>query len=290
MDSNEQILLAQRPNLGSLPSLPDLWTKADDWTGVTSTAQRKKLQNRLNQRAWRRRKNLTKEDSRDAVPGAWQNSAPSLYSREHEIDSVGAGLLLPVRPDEASTLKAFFQQAYTEYALKSLRLSTLPFLIRINVLDALARNAALLNISSIGLCNVDLISLFNLPGPSPPEDSYGCYPRTLQPTSLQRSVTHHPWIDLLPFAALRDNMLRYMALGLLSDDELCDDILGVRDDTLSGSAAMIVWGEPSDWNAWEINAAFLRKWGLLVQGCPEIIVSTNKWRARRGEKAIVYRE
>lgn len=38
---------------GRIYALPDLWEGKDDWTGVTSTAERKKRQNRLNQRAYR---------------------------------------------------------------------------------------------------------------------------------------------------------------------------------------------------------------------------------------------
>lgn len=34
--------------------LPELRTEVDDWTGVTGTQERKKRQNRLNQRAWRK--------------------------------------------------------------------------------------------------------------------------------------------------------------------------------------------------------------------------------------------
>lgn len=36
-----------------MPQRAHIFTPTDDWTGVTSTQQRRKLQNRLNQRAWR---------------------------------------------------------------------------------------------------------------------------------------------------------------------------------------------------------------------------------------------
>jgi hypothetical protein len=33
-------------------------------------------------------------------------------------------------------------------------------------------------------------------------------PTTLRPTKLQREISHHPWIDLLPIRRMRDNLLR----------------------------------------------------------------------------------
>lgn len=38
---------------GKLYLLEDIWAPADDWAGVTSTAERKRRQNRINQRAYR---------------------------------------------------------------------------------------------------------------------------------------------------------------------------------------------------------------------------------------------
>lgn len=37
-----------------MPQLVELRDPSDDWTGVTSTAERKRRQNRLNQRAYRK--------------------------------------------------------------------------------------------------------------------------------------------------------------------------------------------------------------------------------------------
>lgn len=40
--------------LGLMPQQTEVRRPNDDWTGVTSTAERRKLQNRLNQRAYRK--------------------------------------------------------------------------------------------------------------------------------------------------------------------------------------------------------------------------------------------
>lgn len=81
-------------------------------------------------------------------------------------------------------------------------------------------------------------------------------------------------------------MLEELAAGRLDDDLLCSDILGFDHGDLDSDPSVIVWGDPSDPSAWEVNTAFLRKWGYLLRGCPEIIESTNIWRIRRGERCL----
>lgn len=49
-------------------------------------------------------------------------------------------------------------------------------------------------------------------------------PLSLQPTALQRSKEHHPWLDCFPFPSMRDNLLR--ALDGFDEDQLCLDIMG----------------------------------------------------------------
>lgn len=41
------------PVLININSRPNVWEPGDEWAGVTNQSQRKKLQNRLNQRAYR---------------------------------------------------------------------------------------------------------------------------------------------------------------------------------------------------------------------------------------------
>lgn len=45
--------MAPTPILININSRPNIWEPGDDWAGVTNQSQRKKLQNRLNQRAYR---------------------------------------------------------------------------------------------------------------------------------------------------------------------------------------------------------------------------------------------
>lgn len=201
------------------------------------------------------------------------------------------GLALLITKKDIDCFIHLLNHAYMDYTLNTPRPASLPLLLRINVLSAFAYNAKLLGIDEEGLCRCDLISPFNTFGPLSLPNPYlppPVSPTSLLPTSLQETVVHHPWIDLLPFPILRDNMLKLLALGLLDDDELCFDILELSDRDLSTRPAMIVWGDPSDWKSWEINDAFLCKWGLLLRGCSDIIAASNYWRNTRGEKPIVW--
>jgi hypothetical protein len=92
-------------------------------------------------------------------------------------------------------------------------------------------------------------------------------PITLRPTQIQKDIIHHPWIDLFPIPQLRDNLLVAMNAGLLDDDELCADLLRVRD--CDDGLQLLVWGGSWDIRGWEANTAFL-KWGWLMKGCPEL--------------------
>lgn len=199
------------------------------------------------------------------------------------------GFPLLIKQDDMVCFSNFVRRAYEEYTLNAPRLSALPLLTRINVLNAFADNAKRLGIPADGLCRDDIISPFNLLGPySLMEPQWACsgVPTVLQPTPLQRAVIHHPWIDLFPFPTMRDSMLRLMALGSLQDDEFCLDILELSDGDLRTRPAMLVWGDPSNCSSWEVNSAFLRKWGFLIENCPAIMESTNYWRAMRGEERV----
>ena len=107
------------------------------------------------------------------------------------------------------------------------------------------------------------------------------YPAHLAPTKLQLTITHHPWIDLLPFPAMRDNILK---LGEEYDDwPLCYDIL---EDTSKDYSGLIVWGSPWDPNSWEVTEEFARRWTWVLRDCVELLQSTNHWRTKRGEKKL----
>lgn len=202
-----------------------------------------------------------------------------------------AGHLLPPCPQKVAAIRAFMQKAYENYSIRALRPAQLASLIRLNVLNGLARNATKMGIPVEGLCWDEYISPFNYSGPHRPSSagpvSYS--PKCLQPTALQFQVKHHPWIDLFPFPRVRDNILQALAAECLNEDDLCSDLLDVQDNRTCEKPSLILWGESSDERGWEASTAFFKKWGWLVQGYAELIDSTNYWRASRGERPLVFK-
>jgi hypothetical protein len=208
-----------------------------------------------------------------------------------ELQVYDTGHLLPTCPKKVAAIRAFTQKAYENYSIRALRPAQLTSLIRLNVLNGLARNAMKMGFPVEGLCRDEYISPFNYCGPHHPRlaGPVLCSPKSLQPTALQLQVLHHPWIDLFPFPRVRDNVLQALEAEYLDEDELCSDLLNIQDNRTCEKPSLILWGESSDERGWEASSAFLKKWGWLVQGCAELIDATNYWRASRGERPLVFK-
>ncbi|KAH7255320.1 uncharacterized protein BKA55DRAFT_688336 [Fusarium redolens] len=276
---------------------PDLRTHADDWTGVTSRQERKRRQNRLNQRAWRRRKaaQCTSEAQELGAVKTTSCSTPEdnallvgyvSSSLVAGAPNIGDGILLIPNSFEAERLRNLIRQSLQDYSLQTPRPSNLHMIIRLNVLNAIADNATVIGFPKESLCRDEFISPFYQNGPIQ-IPSPSC-PTNLQPTPLQRSTSHHPWIDLFPFPKFRDNVLHGMQKGLFDDDELCGDLLGVEGAGVGEQPSLLVWTVAWNSRGWEVNAAFVKKWGSLIKDCPEIMNSTNYWRAKRGQAALTF--
>lgn len=121
----------------------------------------------------------------------------------------------------------------------------------------------------------DAMAIAPIPNPTPN------LPPALQPTQLQLTILHHPYIDLFPSPKLRDNLLR--VYGLFDEVELCFDIMGVcgGNPSVFGSG-LIIWGDPWDISGWEVAEHFVVKWRWMFEGCDDVIQATNYWRAMRG--------
>ncbi|KAF6840992.1 hypothetical protein CMUS01_03712 [Colletotrichum musicola] len=298
------------------PRLVELRDPSEDWTGVTSTAERRKLQNRLNQRARRRRNQKTKQESptdqgpekdamikKEASPTNEDEGIrtliaayPSKQTKQRTTPS--ASIICELGdPKTRSMLDKFAQEAYEDYVRGQPCPSYLTTLVRVNVFHAMVRNADVLGFDTAWL-TYEAVSPFNQHGPglsaskTTPifRDGVSC-PENMRPTPLQLAVEHHPWIDFFPHPRMRDNFLRVVAeMGedYVDEDDMCRDIVDVGAGAGVEEAALIVWGEPWDPRGWEATESFLRKWGWLLAGCTEMLEGTNYWRQKRGLRKLKF--
>lgn len=160
-------------------------------------------------------------------------------------------------------------------------------LIQYNVLRAFMSNMSLCTPSEVdqsGGCRaMDHITIIPPPSSIPP---------AFYPTLLQRKVVHPFWIDSVPWAQMRDNLI-LAATGQgereFDSDDLCRDMCGGLYDGFNDveSRGVLIWGEPWQPRGWEMTEGFIQKWSWLVRGCDELLEATNQWREERGEGRIL---
>ncbi|OLN85653.1 hypothetical protein CCHL11_08267 [Colletotrichum chlorophyti] len=296
---------ARRVELRPMPHEVNIRHRGEDWAGITNQKERKKLQNRLNKR--RKRRNCYDDSSSDALssaavsPDAVSPDAVSPGASPSPCPPRDAAVPFPLggivstfshcsEEDAArkrAALERFAEQALMSYMTADPCADHHLRLIQFNTINAFTRNAAALGYEFDWLVCA-AISPFGCGGQSRNAVSASAagVPSTLEPTNMQLTTRHHPWLDLFPIPQMRDNLL--IAASVLSpenEQRLFDDVMdsdGGKDEW----AGLLVWGEPWDPQSWEVSVPFLQRWGWLVRGCPEIIASTNRWRCQRGEKPI----
>lgn len=190
-------------------------------------------------------------------------------------------------PEVQALMHRFADHAYASYMQGEPAVAHLPLLVRYNVATALATSAALLGVTKefydwegiSPIMNHDSLSDLSL------HNKFADWPPTLQPTPLQLSMEHHPWVDCFPWPQLRDNLLQaFEHPDICDEDELCHDTCDYKDP--EREPMLLIWGSPWDPRSWEVGENFLRKWAWLLIGCGDVIVATNHWRAQRGEAVI----
>ncbi|KAJ5420611.1 hypothetical protein N7465_003130 [Penicillium sp. CMV-2018d] len=271
-------------------------TASNNSRDMLDPAARRRLQNRLNQRASRKRKALESKNQHKTPDRKWvvyvddsnipKRSTSTEEATSHQVTQSS----LPLYQNEeylshgnSSQRDEFMNKLYGKalHIIENPVLSRNPTFCRaqFNVFRAMSINANLLGLT-IDLLNEDIASQFNLVGPLM---SAVHLPASLFPSQNQRKIIHHPWIDLIPMLSLREAFL--IRADVIDEDELCADFYGACG--LSQEVGIYVWGEAWDPSAYEISETIIRKWRWMATDCPDIVKSSNYWRRQRGEKPIV---
>ncbi|BCS29658.1 DUF3425 domain-containing protein [Aspergillus puulaauensis] len=255
--------------------------------GPCVPSERRRQQNRINQRAYRRRKRLriqlsTNKDSGAETPVQSSDQITPGISDIHPLPDVDQ-MLRQFSESKALQYQEFFQTAYRSYLHGDPTADHILTLTKVNVLRAFVQNLASLG-WSVKYMEKSAISPFASSSSSLDLASrYSSIPSNLRPTKAQMEIPHHTWLDLFPLPRMRDNLIQ--AGNDWGVQQLCNDIMGFWGDSDLG-LGLLVWGEPWDVRNWEITEPFLKKWSWVVQGCSKLLDSTNNWRSKRGENLI----
>ncbi|CAH0044596.1 unnamed protein product [Clonostachys solani] len=285
----------------ALEGLPAHVVDLDDWKGVKAQEERRRIQNRVNQRAARNRKRAgAKQNQLDSSQRGLKSFSNQMPSRAVVRTELGPDFwqmfyfAMKSVPADRSRLVKFTQNIvfHSENIQKDVRnfenwmclligspgRDCLFTLIQFNVFRSMVSNERDLGLPEACALDDDSISPISDAGYVAQD-----MPISLRPTLLQRTMTHHPWIDLLPFPNMRDNLL--LAGDQYDELALCTAILGCSTNS-DGKTGMIVWGEAWNPAGWEFTEEFIRHWAWTLKGCDEFLASTNSWRQRRGKGAL----
>jgi hypothetical protein len=184
-------------------------------------------------------------------------------------------------------------------------------LIHHNVFRALITNKALLsattslikrNSTRVMASFVDLCDGLSVIQSKPGE----ILPPPLYPTPAQMTIAHSSWLNMFPHSKFRHNLIEHE--DAFNAYDFCNDLFGemiaggrsfssvwaetpntcdeADDEITSNRRGLIVWGEAWDPEGYEVTPGFVRKWPWVLKGCEDLIVASNRWRAKRSEEPL----
>jgi hypothetical protein len=286
-----------------------IMTINENWRGKSDPSQRRCIQNRLNQRAFRERhrtgivrkdrdhrrdNELPRTPKEKLTTGNLDGNGHGLPHSFDEggsgRDNVGRMQQICLRPSPLfGTIRDCLDRRVSRTACTTATCSSdnpwdeLSLVINCNFMGAVTENAQRLRIDlsflRSGAISTTLrhASVVNLP-------------QTLEPVELQYLLPHDPIIDTIPHARLRYNILRCIITGRL--DAACFSTSLRRSGTtvnIQGEAlrsGLVVWDSSQHLSSWELGEAFIKTWGFLLGGCEDFVAVTNVWRSRKGEKSL----
>ncbi|KAI0965392.1 hypothetical protein F4678DRAFT_452911 [Xylaria arbuscula] len=273
------------------------WSREDLCRGIANTRERRKIQNRINQRARRTRRRAEAQASTDDPNHAsviQLNQALAIRAipllQLLDVENMWDAIQThdPKSWEAEPRVRAFKDFIYNNWLASAPLPALLPHLVQFNFVRALMANAGALGLTA-GHLEEDAISPFCVTGPRLPTDhvdsTVGSLPNGLKPTDLQRRTVHNPWYDLFPIPRMRDNLLS-RELNDEHQDELCCTMGGFGDVK---DAGFLIWGNSWECSNWEVTEDFVRSpWRWVIEECWELCESTNRWRAQRGEPPLFF--
>jgi hypothetical protein len=126
-----------------------------------------------------------------------------------------------------------------------------------------------------------IVTNTNMPSCHPRENTSSIKP-DLQPIAEQMTVSHHPYLDLIPLPSFRARALSALAQRDRTFDEhaLCFDLMhgGLQ---CNGSLQVSLHGRgdgaPWDARSWEVTPWFFNKWAALVGDKNDLIYQNSAW-------------
>ena len=114
--------------------------------------------------------------------------------------------------------------------------------------------------------------------------TYDHLPVNLRPTAAQRTLPHHPVLDILPWPTARNKLIHVFSVppdlrppGTRCPTALMDFVYDIED---SAEGARIWGSDPCDSQNWEVGEKVFGKWWWAFDR--EIIRKSNEWRINRG--------